>query len=199
MTPGTVLCDREFQFKDGDTGKKLLVVLGGGLPNHYVIILTTSKQKTKGRQEGCQPKDRLHNYFLPEGSCCLSGDSWLLLNSVYNFEAEKLLARSLSGFISHIGLKWLGVTDAQGKTHGKHKLRDWTPAASRDQSGELLQWAVKRGVRITIQFGSWSGAVNDGNFLRCLIADRYPVRVFNLAENDARAETIAFCAAMLAI
>jgi hypothetical protein len=103
MTPGTVLCDREFQFKDGDTGKKLLVVLGGGLPNHYVIILTTSKQKTKGRQEGCQPKDRLHNYFLPEGSCCLSGDSWLLLNSVYNFEAEKLLARSLSGFISHIG------------------------------------------------------------------------------------------------
>ena len=76
---------------------------------------------------------------------------------------------------------------------------DWTPATSRDQSGALLQWAVKRGVRITVQFGSWSGAVNDGNFLRCLIADRYPVRVFNLAENDARAETIAFCAAMLAI
>jgi hypothetical protein len=106
------------------------------------------------------------------------------------------LAAKLRGWKLENGRYW---EEDGSRSTSEMRLDRWMPATDCNQSRELLKWAAKRGVRITVQFGSWSSAVNDGRFLRCLIADRYPVRAFDLAENDARAETIAFCAAMLAI
>lgn len=90
------------------------------------------------------------------------------------------------------GVKWLGVTDAQGVTHGKHKLREWTPATSRDQSGELLTWAWRNhGILFHIGF---TGGASPG-----YVQFETPVTHHTVRGNDARAETIAFCAAMLAL
>jgi len=111
-----------------------------------------------------------------------------------NAMAAKL--RGLKAF-NFQGVKWLGVTDAQGKTHGKYKLRDWTPATSRDQSGALLQWAATQGCYFTVGFGDFNSDVRvrinlERNEREIFVDETIP-------GNTARSETVAFCAAMLAI
>lgn len=67
-------------------------------------------------------------------------------------------------------------------------VADWSPAVDRNQSGELLQWAIAKGV----------------DFMIRLNRSRPRITIFGeslitIEANDARAETIAFCAAMLAM
>lgn len=61
---------------------------------------------------------------------------------------------------------------------------EFTPATDRNKSGELLMWAAAQGAEFEIQF-------------------RATPKIFflhtHMKANDARAETIAFCAAMLAM
>lgn len=64
----------------------------------------------------------------------------------------------------------------------------WQPVKNRNQSGELLQWAIAKGV----------------DFMIRLNRSRPRITIFGeslitIEANDARAETIAFCAAMLAM
>ena len=54
MIPGTILCDDEFTFSDGSTGKKLLIVLNDGSDGVYIVVKTTSKSDFKGNDYGCQ-------------------------------------------------------------------------------------------------------------------------------------------------
>jgi hypothetical protein len=64
----------------------------------------------------------------------------------------------------------------------------WQPVKNRNQSGELLQWAIAKGVDFMIRLNrSWPRITIFGESL------------ITIEANDARAETIAFCAAMLAI
>ena len=72
---------------------------------------------------------------------------------------------------------------------------DWTPATSRDQSGELLRHAQRLGVRFAVHF--WDGAEEITGAVPRILLNRRDV--FAVSGNDARAETVAFCAAMLAI
>ena len=76
---------------------------------------------------------------------------------------------------------------------------NWTPATSRDQSGALLEWAVAHGVESKINIGSepyieitWPDAPENLHSLNG--ADW-----IEILGSDARSQTIAFCAAMLAI
>ena len=66
----------------------------------------------------------------------------------------------------------------------------FTPATDRNQSGELLRHAAKQDADILV----WTG--NDRNDIDCTINQTH---WFQISGNDARAETIAFCAAMLAM
>lgn len=69
---------------------------------------------------------------------------------------------------------------------------DWTPATSRDQSGELLEWAWRnRGILFHVGF---TGGGSPG-----YVQFETPITHHMVRGNDARSETIAFCAAMLAI
>lgn len=64
----------------------------------------------------------------------------------------------------------------------------WQPVKNRNQSGELLQWAIAKGGDFMIRLNrSWPRITIFGESL------------ITIEANDARAETIAFCAAMLAI
>lgn len=88
--------------------------------------------------------------------------------------------------------------DKNGELGAIISVHDWTPATSHDQSRELLQWA---GEIHCLWFGICVGS-------KC-VEERVSVYLENGADkviqeilvpgNDARAETIAFCAAMLAI
>lgn len=69
---------------------------------------------------------------------------------------------------------WPGYSDGKDAYMEKHK---WHPATDRNQSGELIIWALDRGVEFV-------DTITDDTPTRSLI--------------NARVETIAFCAAMLA-
>jgi hypothetical protein len=103
MTPGTILVDPHFKFSDGEIGKKILVVLSDGRSGFYVVIKTTSRQKLKGKDEGCQSHDRPPNFYVPDGSCSIRGETWLLLEEFYELEATELGLKVSDGRISQIG------------------------------------------------------------------------------------------------
>lgn len=62
------------------------------------------------------------------------------------------------------------------------RAADWTPATDSNQSGKLLQWAIKTDLR-----SNTAVYIETSPLLKTILG------------NDARAETIAFCAAMLAM
>lgn len=102
MTPGTIICDSEYRFDDGTTKRKLLVILNDGSSGSYLVLKTTSKDKFKHRKYGCQLKDYHPNFYLPKGSCCLNGESWLLL-TVHEFDLNHFLQRAISRRMEVIG------------------------------------------------------------------------------------------------
>lgn len=104
MTPGTILCDDEFVFSDGGTGKKLLIVLNDGESGSYIVIKTTSKSDFKGNDYGCQSDDRYPNFFCPKGSCCLKQDTWIQLDQFFEFKAHELMSKHFTGKIKRIGV-----------------------------------------------------------------------------------------------
>lgn len=104
MVPGTILFDREFEFSDGTKGRKLLVVLTNGEDGYYVVVKTTSQPDYKGITYGCQNSDRYPNFFLPAGSCCLDGQSWILLDQFFDFSAAEVMTWHFSGRINRIGV-----------------------------------------------------------------------------------------------
>lgn len=103
MTPGTFLFDRHFKFQDGKTGEKIFIVLNDGLSGKYVGLKTTSRGHRYGIQHGCQAMDRFQNFFLVKGSCCLSDNTWIQLDSFYEFQTPKLIELVMKGSIMRIG------------------------------------------------------------------------------------------------
>jgi hypothetical protein len=103
MTPGTILHDPKFTFKDGEVGNKLLIVLNDGKDGVCIVIKTTSQPKFKGKKEGCQSSDRPPNFFVPDGQCCLRGDSWFLMSEFYELKVSELQQKLFSGQIKHVG------------------------------------------------------------------------------------------------
>ena len=69
MKPGTILYDNAFEYDDGTTGKKFLIVLNDGKLGFYIVVRTSSKQKNRNTHFRCQLEDRYPNFFLPENSC----------------------------------------------------------------------------------------------------------------------------------
>lgn len=100
MNVGDVFFDTQFDFKDGQAGEKLFVVLGCG-DGVYVVAKTTSKQHGRGTVFGCQ-NDRFYNFYLPKQSCCLKRSTWVCLDELYEFSATEVLQKHFSGRINRI-------------------------------------------------------------------------------------------------
>ena len=81
MNCGTVLFDKNFQFSDGATSDKLLIVVCEFGTDHLILV-TTSRAHSKGRKYGCQLADKPSNFFLPKGSCWFDRDTWVELHEV---------------------------------------------------------------------------------------------------------------------
>ena len=103
MTPGTILFDKNFVFKDGKKGKKLFVVLNDGSNEIYVCVKTTSKNHRYGIVAGCQALDRFPSFFVPRDASCLEENTWIQLEVFYEFGKAELIEKVLSGKIVQIG------------------------------------------------------------------------------------------------
>lgn len=102
MTPGSILHDKNFRFSDGEIGSKLLIVLNDGKTAPYIIIKTTSKQKSKGRDEGCQLNDKPPNFFLPKNSSSFEKDTWAELNEFFEFDFNAIFKKKLAKTLEHL-------------------------------------------------------------------------------------------------
>ena len=112
MTPGSILHDTNFRFKDGEIGNKLLIVLNDGKDSPYIILKTTSKQKSKGKDEGCQLNDKPPNFFLPKDSCSFEKETWIELNEFFEFELSEIFKKRLAKTLDY------------KNTRPKHILKD---------------------------------------------------------------------------
>jgi len=101
MNPGSVFFDEEFAFQDGETGEKLFVVLGT-VDMVSVVAKTTSRQHGRGTQYGCQPKDRFHNFYLPDKCCRIRGSTWVCLDELYELDGVKMLKKRYDGKIKPV-------------------------------------------------------------------------------------------------
>lgn len=99
MTPGTVLHDPSFVFHDGEPGNKLFVALTDGGDGSVFALVTTSKEKHKGRNPGCQSADRRPNYFFPTTSSNFRADTWVLIDAPYEFDLAELQRKITLGEI----------------------------------------------------------------------------------------------------
>ena len=129
------------------------------------------------------------------------GERWILDRVVTVSELQALpdtelnaLAAKLRGWKLENGRYW---EEDGSRSTSEMRLDRWTPATSRDQSGALLQWAATQGCYFTIGFGDFNSEVRvrinlERNEREIFVDETIP-------GNDARAETIAFCVAMLAM
>lgn len=104
MTPGTFLFDSNFKFHDGDTGRKIFVVLNNGTTGKYIAAKTTSRGDRYGIQHGCQVLDRFPSFYFVRGSCFLSENTWIQLDAFYEFNTGELMQKVMSGQINRIGV-----------------------------------------------------------------------------------------------
>ena len=101
MTPGSILYDQQFVFRDKTIGNKLLIVLNDSSSSVYVIVKTTSKQKHKNKKSWCQANDKPPNFFLPKGSCWFDIDTWIELNEFFEIDLNSILNKKLKGILRH--------------------------------------------------------------------------------------------------
>ncbi len=104
MSPGTVLFDPEFSFKDGGKGRKIFIVLNNGSGGIYVAVKTTSKGDRYGINHGCQALDRFPNYYFVKGSCFLDESTWVQLDNFFEFKSDSLIQKVVRGEINRLGV-----------------------------------------------------------------------------------------------
>lgn len=104
MVPGTILFDPIFRFHDGNTGKKLFVVLNDGRNGSFITVKTTSNDSRYTFVYGCQILGRYPHFYLPKSSCCLDDHTWLCLDEFYEFDADQLFQRVTDTRINRIGV-----------------------------------------------------------------------------------------------
>jgi hypothetical protein len=103
LTPGNILHDTKFEFKDGEIGNKLVVVLGSSA-GIVVAVKTTSNSRSRGIDFGCQLADRWPNFHLPLNSCCLEKPTWICLDEFYDLSQQKLFDKAIEQTVRTIGM-----------------------------------------------------------------------------------------------
>lgn len=104
MTPGTLIHDIEFRFRDGEKGKKLIAILNDGEDGYYLFVKMTSNPAFKSTQYGCHPNDRYPNFFCPVGTCCLKENTWIQLDQFFEADTAEMLSKHFAGKMNRIGI-----------------------------------------------------------------------------------------------
>src|SRR6185369_4052919 len=88
-----------FPFHDGETGAKLFVTLNDGRDGSYLTVLTTSQRHTKTGTAGCHITEFPSNFHFPAGTA-FPENTWLILNSIYEFDCYAITQKHKMGKIS---------------------------------------------------------------------------------------------------
>lgn len=82
---------KNFEFKNGDIGEKLLVLLNTPQEKSelYLFCKTTSNPNRKPTRPGCHPSISL--FFIPEKKECFPRDTWLQLFDITPADAASVL------------------------------------------------------------------------------------------------------------
>lgn len=92
MKAGDIFYCPKFEFKNGEIGKKLLILLNNPTPENkqpYSICKTTSQPKNKSYKPYCQEEDNL--FLLRAQADFFQTDTWLQLYELYLFTQEEFI------------------------------------------------------------------------------------------------------------
>ena len=91
MKAGDVIYFKNFQFKDGTSANKLIIILN--TPENeepYFVCLTTSKHKPwRTKQLGCHAEQNY--YFVDVNQDNFDLDTWIVFEMIYEIPVDKLL------------------------------------------------------------------------------------------------------------
>ena len=101
MKRGTILLHTNFNFKNGDVGKKLLVILNNQRGNDpFLMARTTTNGINKSRIPGCLQNENL--FFIESEKTWFRDDTWIQLYEIYLFTANDVLKDK---FDEHLKIK----------------------------------------------------------------------------------------------
>ena len=96
MNKGTILFHRDFQFHNGQSGEKLIIVLNTPKDNEpYLCCKTTSKQKFGIEREGCHSQKNI--YVITPNFDWFKMKTWVQFHELYEVEPEKFLQAHFTG------------------------------------------------------------------------------------------------------
>ena len=79
---GTIFLHNRFKFKNGDISNKYLILLNTPAKGEpYLLVKTTSQQKTKPKTPGCIK--RMSVFFVPGRKAFFPDDTWVQLFELY--------------------------------------------------------------------------------------------------------------------
>jgi len=99
LEKGTILFHSRFEFKNGEIGEKLLVLLNNPDPNiePFLFCRTTSKQKNRSLTPGCQANQSL--FLVPASRDFFQLNTWLQLHEIFPAEASSVLKDHFDGVL----------------------------------------------------------------------------------------------------
>jgi len=102
MDKGTILYHSAFRFKDGETGRKLLIILNtpqNDVP--YLCCKTTSQPKWGLEREGCYNNKNI--YVLNPIQNCFSLKTRVQFHELYEFDSRAFLQAHFNGDLEIVG------------------------------------------------------------------------------------------------
>jgi len=98
MNKGTILFHRDFQFHNGQSGEKLIIVLNTPKNNEpYLCCKTTSMQKFNIDKEGCHSQKNI--YVINPNYDWFKVKTWVQFHELYEFEPQKFLQAHFKGVL----------------------------------------------------------------------------------------------------
>lgn len=105
-TRGAIYFHPSFEFKNGDTGKKLVLLLNTPSKNDpYLFVKTTSQQKDKPLRPGCIEERSL--FFIPAGTTFFKENTWVELYERYTMRPNDVSKNKDMKLIGNLDIKTL--------------------------------------------------------------------------------------------
>ncbi len=105
MNKGTIFFHKKFEFRDGEIGRKLLILLNNPEIKKNIPVLvcrTTSNPKNKPFKRGCYDTKNL--FMIPAKHDFFDSDTWVLLHEIFEFKAEDLLNLRFKGYLEILAI-----------------------------------------------------------------------------------------------
>ena len=88
---GYVYFDPKFQFKNGNEGKKLFVVLcTSPLDDSRVVVVRTTAKERGAKSYGCHLSDRWQNFHIQEEARVFTKPTWIMLDYAVEYPVSTL-------------------------------------------------------------------------------------------------------------